>query len=342
LDQNIDKRVKNIFRISLDRSEMRVSIVGVLLGSGLFHQAVDQSLPLIGTKHMVWFLYARAWQQVENGAVQDAERILAEVYKLLNEQGTRWSATGFSFTEQGLPKLHPPFNYHVRYREATEAMSNGEADLLDYPTAMFQEDWLALLTDINHNIREYKTLFRNVAACLEKVLHHEIDTLGAAVGALDLEEDSLTDGSSFLLMAFMSHQHLQMTADTLWRICADWNFPQDLCEITSFLHYLLEDDPAALDLAERGLNAAKGSLLCGNVRALILNRAGQAYLADEQWRETLSLNPDRSATYLVLGHQALCAGGLEPALRYFQEAVVLGDNAPEAYRFLNSALEGLN
>jgi hypothetical protein len=341
LDSNLDKRVKELIRLSLGSSEMRVSFVLVLLRGGLFREAVNQSLPLIGTKHAAWFLYARAWKHLADGLVQEAHKLLAESFRLLGREGVASRTPGFAFSEHGQPKLHVPFN--APFREDTEPTTSSyeETDLLSFPTAMFHEDWLALLSDINHNIREYKLLFRDVARCLDKVLHHDLETVGAAVGAVDLDESSLSGGSSFLLMALMSTQHLRMTGDTLWRICADWGYPVDLCGITAFLHYLLEDDEVALQLAGKGLAQAEDSLLCGNVRALALNRDGKVYLADEQWRKTLEFTQNRCATYLVLGHQALCAGGIDPALRYFQEAVALGDNPAEADRFLSAALDCL-
>ena len=160
-------------------------------------------------------------------------------------------------------------------------------------------------------------------------------------GAAEIDDMVSARGNSFLLLTLLSEEHLQMVADTLWRVAADWNFPLSLCEVNCFLQYLLESDETALDLAERGLKMRPESIICGNVRALLLNRAGQVYYADEQWRQTLLANPGSSATYMVLGHQSICGGSLDVALRYFQEACILGDNPEEAERFLAAAMECL-
>lgn len=339
MEQDIDHRVKELIRDSLYGAEVRVSLVVTLLKGGMFEQALEHSLPLIGTEHTAWFLYARAWHNLAHGKTTDALRLLRIAYGCLREEH-RWEAPTFSFTEQGKPRLVPPFHSPLAYSRDGGA-SGGETEALSYAGAIFHEDWLELLTDIGRNIREYKELFITVVKSIEKVIHHDVETVSAAVPVIDLDEADEVGGGSFLMLTLMSNSHLRMVTETLWRICADWNFPLYLCEIVAYLAYLQEDDDTALEMSELGLQEDPGSLVCGNVRALAFNRQGKVYLADEQWRETLLFNPDRSATYLVLGHQALCSGGLDPALRYFQEALLVGDNRGEAHRFFLAALECL-
>ena len=339
MEQNIDRKVKEIIRLSLGNTEFRVSLVITLLKEGMYEQALSHSLPLIATKHSPWFLYARAWHYLAEGDIQDAYRVLGEAYGSLDSSSQEWPVRGFSFTEQGLPKMQAPFNCPFAYSDPAGFPPPDDTDLLGFATAIFREDWMELLADIGRNIREYKLLFRSLAASIEKILHHDADTVGAAVAATEFEDGLNRSGSSFLLLSLMSSKHLRLVSETLWRVSADWNFPLYLCEVSSYFYYLLEEEDMALDLANAGLKKNPASLICGNVRALVLNRMGKPYCADEQWRETLALWPDRSATYLVLGHQSLCSGGLDAALRYFQEAVVIGDNLPEANRFLTAALE---
>lgn len=341
VEQGIEHKVKELIRLSLDSSQLRVSFVVALLREGLFDHALDQSLPLIGTKHEPWFLYVQAWSCLARGSIQEARRVLGDAYRLLQDDDQKWELSEFSFTERGHPKLVPPFNSPLTYGDSTRATLPDDTDFLGFSTAMFREDWLALTRDIGENIREYKTVFKAVAGCIERVLHHDADTVGAAVGAAEIDDMVSARGNSFLLLTLLSEEHLQMVADTLWRVAADWNFPLSLCEVNCFLQYLLESDETALDLAERGLKMRPESIICGNVRALLLNRAGQVYYADEQWRQTLLANPDSSATYMVLGHQSICGGSLDVALRYFQEACILGDNPEEAERFLAAAMECL-
>lgn len=338
---SIDLRVKELIRRSLSRSEFRVSFVVALLREGLYEQALEQSLPLVGTKHSPWFLYAKAWKFLSLGSFREANRLLAAAFRHLSSPERQWEFSGFSFTEQGRPKLAPPFGCPLAYGDPKRDFFSDEHEFLRYSSAIFREDRFTLLGDIGRNIREYKVVFRAVAGCVERVLHHESDTVGAAVAAAELDDTLSAQGNSFLLLTLMSDSHLEMVADSLWRVCVDWNYSFSLCEIVSFFHFLLDDDETALFMADKGLHQHPESLICGNVRALVLNRTGRVHLADEQWRKTLDLNPSRSATYLVLGHQALCAGGLDPALRYFQEAVMLGDNSPEANRFLGAALDCL-
>lgn len=343
MDQHID-RVKDLVRSSLDSPEFRASVVVTLLKGGLYEQALELSLPLVGTTHSSWFLYTRSWHYLSRGESQQAFRVLREAYESLDPErlAEEDGPSGFSFNSNGHPRLSSPFATPLAYSNGSEVTWPDSGEHLGYANAIFHEDWLSLFEDINRNIREYKDVFQSLTKCVERVLHHDSETVRAAVASAEFDEECNYQENYFLLLTLLSEEHLRLVADTLWRVTADWNHPLDLCEVVSFLFYLLEEDKTAITLAETGLKQDPSSVVCGNVRALILNDADKPYLADEQWRETLALNPDRSATYLVLGHQALCTGGLEPALRYFQEALVVGDNDLEAERFLTAALECLD
>lgn len=341
MEPNIEKRLKELLRGSQVGSEIRAALVMSLLHEGLIDLAVEESMALIGTKHSAWFLYARAWSHLAKGSTQEAELLLRQAFDLSGIEYEVKGPPAFAFSEGGNPRLLPPFNSTNLLLGGEGVGHFDEAEILGYIPAIYEEDWIELHSDIGRNIREYKLVFDDVCRCIEGVMHHDAETVSTAVDAADIEESFSARGNSFLLLTLSSVERLQMVADTLWRVCADWNSPLSLCEITAYLHYLLEDDEIALNLAETGLVRDEASVISGNVRALVLNRLGRVYSADEQWRETLRLAPDRSATYLVLGHQALCAGGLDPALRYFQEAVLIGDNLPEANRFLTAALDCL-
>ena len=337
----MNEKVRQLLLRSVGQSELRVSLVVSLLSEGHFEAAVDQALPLIGTPHSPWFLYARSWHYLSLGRAAEADRLLSEAFEAMEEhcEDADWEWTGFTFTETGKPRINAPFNSPLEWAEFGDHVPT-EFSHLGFPVAMFTESWLDLLNDISRNIREYKRLFKAVAAQLEKVLHHDGDTISIAIGALELE-GAAGDGSQFLMLATLTESHLRMTADTLWRVTADWGDFLPLCEITSFFYYLLDDEATAISLANRGLKCCPESVICGNVRALVLNQSGRPFLADEQWQRTLLSRPENSATYLVLGNQALQVGGLDPALRYFQEALALGDNGPESERFLSAALECL-
>lgn len=339
MDPYIDRRVKELISLSLDGPDFRVSLVVTLLKDALFEDALEQSLPLIGTRYTSWFLYVEAWSQLAKGKVKDAFRLLTEAYRGLDQEFHCWEPKGFAFTEYGKPKVALPFNAPLTYNTPGGPSENENPCQLNYTTALFDADWLTLYQDIGCNIREYKYIFELLARSVERIVHHEIETVAAAVAAMEFEDDGGPKSNPFLLLSLMSEEHLKIVSDTLWRVCVDWNYPLMLCEVTSYFMYLLEENEVAVELANIGLASDPTSLVCGNVRALVLNRIGCIYHADDQWRETLKLSPGRSVTYLVLGHQALCAGGLDAALRYFVEAVNLGDNRMEAERFLNAALE---
>lgn len=340
VEHNIDRRLKEIVRLTLDKAEFRACMVVTLLQGGLYEQALQHSLPLVGTPYSPWFLHARAWHYVSLGQTRDGLRLLSEAFETLNPERRVGLAqpTGFSFNENGKPRLTPPFNSPLSYScDATATWPN--SDTLGYPEAIVEEDWLGLLRDINSNIREYKKVFRGLSLCTERVLHHDVETVRAAVASAEFDDEPNLQHNYFLLLTLLSENQLQLVAETLWRLTADWGHPIYLCEVVSFFYYLLDEDEVALELSNRGLQKDPSSVVCGNVRALVFNRTNRPYLADEQWRNTLRHNPQRSATYLVLGHQALCTGGFEPAMRYFQEATVIGDNPLEADRFLSAALE---
>jgi len=340
LDHNID-RVKELVRSSMDSPEFRASVVVTLLKGGLYEQALELSLPLVGTTHSPWFLYTRSWHYLSRGESQQAFRVLTDAYKSLDPDRTDEGdePAGFSFNSNGQPRLTSPFSTPLAYGNGSEVQWPDNGEHLGYANAIFHEDWLALFEDINRNIREYKEVFASLTKCVERVIHHDSETVRAAVASAEFDEETNYRENYFLLLTLLSEEHLRLVADTLWRVTSDWNNPLDLCEVVCFLFYLLEEDKTAMTLAELGLEQDRSSVVCGNIRACILNDSGRPYMADEQWRETLALSPDRSATYLVLGHQALCTGGVEPALRYFQEALVVGDNPLEAERFLTAAIE---
>jgi tetratricopeptide (TPR) repeat protein len=341
LDQNIDRRLKELVRLSLDKAEFRAAMVVNLLQGGLYEQALEHSLPLVGTPHSPWFLYARAWHYVSQGKTQEGIQLLSEAFLGLRPERREGLArpSGFSFNENGKPRLLPPFNTPLSYSYASAAKWPHSSETLGYPEAIVDEDWLNLLSDINSNIREYKKVFRGLSQCAERVLHHDVETVRAAVATAEFDDQPNLQHNYFLLLSLLSEDQLRLVAETLWRVTADWGHPIYLCEVVSFFFYLLDEDEVALKLSTRGVEIDPASVVCGNIRALIFNRTDRPHLADEQWRTTLELNPERSATYLVLGHQALCAGGFEPAMRYFQEATVIGDNPLEADRFLTAALE---
>ncbi|MFA5507328.1 MAG: hypothetical protein WC314_20450 [Vulcanimicrobiota bacterium] len=337
-------RVKELVRLSLDSSEYRASVVVTLIKGGLYERALELSLPLIGTTHSAWFLYARAWHYVSLGDFHQALRALHDAYAVLDPERLFEvdRPTGFTFNSDGNPRITSPFNTPLTYGDGVDMVWPESEERLSYRNAICYGDWLQLLTDINRNIREYKAIFESMARRVEQVLHHDIETVRSAVASFELDTEVHYKGNFFLWLSLLSDESLHMVAETLWRVAANWNYPLDLCEITSYFFYLLEENKTALQLAESGLRTDPTSVVCGNVRALALNDLEQPYRADEQWRETLAYNPDRSATFLVLGHQALCAGGLNPALRYFQEAMVVGDNPLEAERFLTAALESVD
>lgn len=335
MESEIDRRVRELIKTSLGRSEFRVALVLALLKEGLYEQAAEQAVPLVGTEHDAWFLYARAWHYLSLGRPGEADRTLSDAYARAGQS----ACANFSFTERGRPKLTPPFHSPYQYGDPTAPSLPDDAEFLNYSTAIFRLDCCALLSDISRNIREYKQVFKGVALCIEKIIHHDSETVAAALGACEIDHYQEGRGNSFLLLAVLTDAHLKLVAEALWRVCLDWNYPETLCEVVSYLHFILEEDEIALELADRGLRKNRANLICGNVRALVLNRGGVVYHADKQWRETLRLNPQRSATNLVLGHQALVVGALDVALRYFHEAVATGDNPVEAERFLEAALD---
>lgn len=341
MDFEMNKKVSDLLRRSVRQSDLRVCLVISMLSQGHFDSAVEQSLPLVGTPHSPWFLYARAWQCLSQGRVAEADRLLSEALEAMEEffPNSQSDWTGFTFTQSGKPRICPPFNTPLKWDPFSTHLP-GEYGHLSFPVTMFTENWPGLLSDISKNIREYKKLFRSVALQIERVLHHGPHTVSVAISTMEIR-GAATDVSQFLNLATMTENHLQMTADTLWRVAADWSDFLDLVEVTSYLYYLLDDEQTALSLANRGLKKSPSSNICGNVRALILNKAGCSYLADEQWGKLLRSRPDSSVTYLVLGNQALLAGGHEAALRYFQEAHLVGDNCAEAESFFSAALECL-
>ena len=330
------EKIGNLLR---NRVEVRVALVLTSIRGGYFNEAVRQALPLVGTEMSPWFLYARAWQELSDGDVEEAQKILDEARNMMESSSDKSVSRGFSFNWRGQPKFTALFRVSI---DGESKMVSLEIEELvpgfDCGEAILMEDSSALLFDIKHNIRAYKQLFANSSFLLERVMHHELQTLPFALEA----SDKSGAADALLRLVFSSESFLRLSAETFWKVAQDWDDCLALKEVTSYSFYLLEEDEGALSIADQVLSKNPKSLIAGNVRALVLNRRGSAYLADEQWRTTLTLNPNRSSTYLILGHQSLCSGALEPALRYFQEAVVVGDNGREANRFLTAALDCLD
>ena len=254
LDHNID-RVKELVRSSMDSPEFRASVVVTLLKGGLYEQALELSLPLVGTTHSPWFLYTRSWHYLSRGESQQAFRVLTDAYKSLDPDRTDEGdePAGFSFNSNGQPRLTSPFSTPLAYGNGSEVQWPDNGEHLGYANAIFHEDWLALFEDINRNIREYKEVFASLTKCVERGIHHDSETVRAAVASAEFDEETNYRENYFLLLTLLSEEHLRLVADTLWRVTSDWNNPLDLCEVVCFLFYLLEEDKTAMTLAELGL-----------------------------------------------------------------------------------------
>lgn len=319
----------------------RIRQVISLLRAARFEQAVSYSMPLVATEHSAWFLYARAWQEFSERRYREADNLLLEAYKL--RAGAEFSGDpselAFSLDNLGRPKLPPLFGSPRKPSSVAPEGAGQEREASHFCLTLMAGEVPGLVREFRRVPKSYQKGFRSVVVAVELLLHHELSTVGTALKAL-ISEGRIPVNRSFIRLFSrpLRRTQLEALAEALWRLSHEWSGELPVWELASYLHYLLGDELTARELAERGLKIDSASLICGNVRALALNRVGRSFLADEQWRATLSLRPERSATYLVLGYQALMAGALEPALRYFHEAYLIGDNTEEAAQLMDAAL----
>lgn len=329
------------FEACLEEPVFRASFVHFLITERRFDQAVECAMPLIGTGEDSWFLFARAWQELSRGRIDAA----LELHTKAQEQASVFNwfdfQASFLFDDDGCPLPIFPFVSPFDFPDGHEPFLFEGSFVAELADRLREGDWPMVLLKHRKTRKQSEELFDDLAFWVEQILHLDFHNARMALKGMSLFTVERDDALRYLTVLFSCDENLESALEVFWRLHADWGFRRSLCEVLTYLHYLLGRDDAALEFAHVCLQRHPDSVICGNVRALILSDRGFWHMADTQWRETMEKAPDRGATYLVLGWQALGLQREDIATRYFLEAAQVGDNPHAAVKSLEMAYRGL-
>ncbi len=314
------------FEACLEEPAFRASFVHFLITRKRFDQAVEMAVPLLGTGEDSWYLFARSWQALGQGDFDTALRLHAEAQELASVINWFDFQASFLFDDEGYPLPIFPFVSPFDFPDGHEPFLFEGTFVAELAELLREGEWPAILLRHRQTRPQSESLVADLAFWIEQVLHLDFHSARSALKGMSLFTVDRDDGLRYLTVLFSCDENMEAAIEVFWRLNVDWGYPQAITEVVAYLYYLLGNDDLALETAEAGLKRHPVSVICGNIRALLLSERGLWYAADEQWRETMRLAPDRGATHLVLGWQALSLHQDDIATRYFLEAAHIGDN----------------
>lgn len=329
------------FEVCLEEPVFRASFVHFLITEKRFDQAVEFATPLIGTGEDAWYLFARAWQALARGHFDVALRLHAEAQEQASVCNWFDFQASFLFDDDGSPLPIFPFVSPFDFPDGHEPFLFEGSFVAELAEMLREGDWPTLLLRHRHAQKQSQELFEGLAFWVEQILHLDFHNARTALKGMSLFTVERDDALRYLTVLFSCDENLEAALEVFWRLHADWGSPRALTEVVTYLYYLLGQDDSALEFAEACLKLHRGSVICGNVKALILSERGFWHQADSQWRTTLEAAPDRGATYLVLGWQALALQQEDIATRYFLEAAHIADNPHAAAKSLELSFRSL-
>ncbi len=329
------------FEICLEEPTFRASFVHFLITDGRFDQAVEMATPLIGTGEDAWYLFARSWQCLAEGDFDSALRLHAEAREQASVVNWFDFQASFLFDDDGQPLPIFPFVAPFDFPDGHEPFLFEGSFVAELAELLRDGDWPQVLLRHRRTRQQSMELFHDLAFWVEQILHLDFHNARTALKGMSLFTVEKDDALRYLTVLFSCDENLEAAQEVLWRLNRDWGFQRPLAEVVTYINYLLGQDDAALEMADRCLLGYKDSVICGNIKALILSERGFWYEADRQWRKTMSAAPDRAVTYLVLGWQSLALGCEDVATRYFLEAAHIGDNPHAAAKSLDLVSRGM-
>ncbi len=338
MDDELMFYIEEPFEICLEDPLFRASFVHFLVAERRFEQAVEFALPLVGTTEEAWFLYARAWYTLAHGQIDEA----LELYRTAEERGSDFNwfdfRASFHFDDEGAPLPVFPFVSPLDYPDAHEPFLFEGSYVFKIADMLREGDWPKALRTHRRAKKKTLTLAEDLSFWIEQVLHLDFQGARTALKGMSLFTVERDEALRYLTVLFSSDDHLEAALEIFWRLKTDWGPNVALSEVVAYLQYLLSNDEETIEACEECLAVDPSSVIAGNLRALLLSEKGHLFAADDQWQRTLALNPERGATYLVIGWQALLLGQDGVAMRYFLEASHLGDNPYAAIKSLGFGL----
>lgn len=314
------------FEDCLEEPAFRASMVHFLITQGRFEQAVEIATPLIGTDDDAWFLFARAWWTLDQGDFEGAMTLYGQAEELASAHNWFGFQASFLFDNDGAPCPVFPFVSPLDFPDAHEPFLFEGTLVAQVAEALRTGNWPDSLILHRKARAQTEELLADLAFWVEQVLHLDFQSARTALKGMSLFTVEKDQALRYLTLLFSCDDYLESALEVFWRLNQEWGFSQPAVEVITYLYYLLSRDEKAMESAEYCLRRDKASVIGGNIKALLLTERGHWYAADEQWRRTLEAAPNRGATYLVLGWQALNYRSEEIALRYFLEAAHIGDN----------------
>lgn len=301
-------------------------MVHFLVTQRRFDQAVEAAMPLIGTDEDAWFLFACAWRALARGNIDEALGLYRQAEELASAHNWFDFRASFVFDNEGYPCPVFPFVSPFDFPEAHEPFLFEGTLVAEVAELLRVGEWPQTLQLHRRRRRETEQLLADLTFWIEQVIHLDFQSARTALKGMSLFTVERDQALRYLTVLFSCDEYLEAALEVLWRLNEEWGFSLPAGEVLCYLHYLLSQDDSAMEFAEACLEIDKGSVIAGNLRALLLTDRGQWFEADEQWRATLEATPNRGATYLVLGWQALKFQSEDIAIRYFMEAAHIGDN----------------
>lgn len=326
----------------LEDPYFRATFVYLLIIESRFEKALEYALPLIGTGEDEWYMLARAWYEMAFGEIDDALKLYDKAKELVSV--TNWSDIGTSilFDDLGRPKLTFPFLGPLAPPPDRRPAFPTSSFVRDLNINFRSLDSLALLRYHRQHRLETERLAGEMAVWIERMLHLDFYQARKAVRSICLAKAGPDEAVSYLYSLFYCDVYLEMAGEVFWRLSYDWGFESALGEVACYLNYLLGNYnyQQAEVVAEHLLasKAGSGSLICANLKALVLNERGLWHKANELWGQLIDKYPDRSVTFMVVGWQALSYGKKDVAARYFHEVCCLDDYQGLAYKSLRRCL----
>lgn len=326
VDDELDLYFLGPFEGCLEDPTFRASTVHFLITQCRFEQAIEMAIPLIGTDEDAWFLFACAWGALAEGQTDRAVELYAQAEDLASAHNWFNFRASFVFDDEGAPRPVFPFLSPLDFPDAHEPFLFEGTLVAEVAELLRMGDWPKTLMLHRQARAESQQLVSDLSFWIEQILHLDFQCARTALKGMSLFTVERDDALRYLTLLFSCDEYLESALEVFWRLNAEWGFSVPAGEVVTYLYYLLSRDDQALEFANRCLDRDQGSVVAGNIKGLLLTERGQWYAADEQWRRTLRASPNRGATYLVLGWQALNYQSEDIALRYFLEAAHIGDN----------------
>ena len=335
------------FENCLEDPIFRASFVHYLVIEQHFDLAVECSLPLLGTGQDGWYLFARAWQSLSEGHIDEAKRLYDSAQEVMSDLNWFDYRSSFKFDDSGRPLPCFPFFSPFDHPDSHEPYLYEGTEVAELAEHLRLGEWPRVLAWHREDPVGAAEMAVDICHWVEQILHLDFQQSRTALQGMSLFNVDRDDSLRYLTVLFSCDENLEAALEIFWRLRAEMGHVEEVSatpawraysELVSYCYYLMGRDQDSMEVAQECLLRHRDSVICGNLYALLLVDQGKWMAANLQWRKTLQAAPHRGATFLVLGTQAQAMGESDVACRYFLEAAHLGDSPLGASKSLRQSL----